>query len=83
MASIDEKDRAVAVPAKWIYTDEKILVGLMVNQVKKGNRPTTTFSTKAWNEILDELYKKTGNKYEKQQFKTKFNMMRQVYREFK
>ena len=30
MASIDEKDRAVAIHAKWSYIDEKILVGLMV-----------------------------------------------------
>lgn len=58
MATADEKDRVVVVHAKWSYTDEKILVGLMVDQVKKGNMPTTTFSNKAWQEIVDEFYKK-------------------------
>lgn len=52
MATADEKDRVVVVHAKWSYTDEKILVGLMVDQVKKGNMPTTTFSNKAWQEIV-------------------------------
>ncbi|RWR92926.1 L10-interacting MYB domain-containing-like protein [Cinnamomum micranthum f. kanehirae] len=36
-------DDTVKVRAKWSDTDnEKILVGLMVDQIKKGNRPTTT-----------------------------------------
>lgn len=58
MATVDEQDKVVVLHAKWSYTDEKILVGIMVDQVKKGNRLTATFSSKAWQEIIDEFYKK-------------------------
>lgn len=37
---------------------KKILVGLMIDQVKKANRPTTTFSNKAWSEIVNNFYKR-------------------------
>lgn len=37
---------------------KKILVGLMIDQVKKANRPTTTFSNKAWSEIVNKFYKR-------------------------
>ena len=83
MANANEKEKEVVVVAKWNHKEEKVLVELMVEQVKKGNRPTTTFSTKAWNEIIDEFYRRTGNKYTKSQFVNKFNKLRLVYREFK
>lgn len=56
------------------HMKKKILVGLMIDQVKKANRPTTTFSNKACSEIVNKFYKR--KKYKKQQFKNKFNKMR-------
>lgn len=55
----------------------------MVEQVKKGNRPTTTFSKKAWIEIIEGLYRRTGNRYTKTQLINKFNKLRTVYTGFK
>lgn len=39
--------------AKWNQREKKNIVKHMVEQVKKGNRLSTTFSKKAWTEIME------------------------------
>lgn len=46
MTTVSEKDEKVSVVEKWSYTDEKIRLGLMVDQVKKGNRLTLLSQTR-------------------------------------
>lgn len=83
MTTCNEREKDGSVVAKWTPAEENIFVQIIVEQVKKGNRPTTTFSKKAWNEIIEDFYKKTCNRYAKMQFINKFNKLRMTYREFK
>ncbi|KAI9097810.1 hypothetical protein K1719_025581 [Acacia pycnantha] len=55
----------------------------MVEEVKKGNRTTSTFSKKAWKSINDEFTKQTGLDYTLHQLKNKMNKLRQEYSSFK
>ncbi|XP_010254523.1 PREDICTED: L10-interacting MYB domain-containing protein-like isoform X2 [Nelumbo nucifera] len=55
----------------------------MVEQCKKGNRTTTTFSSVGWNEIQKDFNKKTGCNYTDMQLKNKFQKLRKVHKELK
>lgn len=51
----------------------------MVEQVKKGNRQNNTFGKKAWKYISDEFCKKTGLRWDKEQLKNRYAVLRRQY----
>ncbi|XP_050382162.1 L10-interacting MYB domain-containing protein-like [Argentina anserina] len=65
--------------ARWTTHLTKILASLMVDQVHQGNRKNDNFSTKSWKYICDEFYKKTGLKWDKEQLKNRYAVMRKMY----
>ena len=65
--------------ARWTTSLTKILADLMINQVQKGNRQKNSFSKKAWRYISDEFYKKTGLKWDKEQLKNRYAVLRRQY----
>ncbi|XP_059623457.1 L10-interacting MYB domain-containing protein-like [Cornus florida] len=65
--------------AKWTAPLTKILADLMVDQVQKGNRQRNSFGKKAWKFMCDEFYKKTGLKWDKDQLKNRFSVLRKQY----
>jgi hypothetical protein len=65
--------------ARWTTSLTKILADLMINQVQKGNRHKNSFSKKAWRYICDEFYKKTGLKWDKEQLKNRYAVLRRQY----
>ncbi|GMY12246.1 L10-interacting MYB domain-containing protein-like [Fagus crenata] len=65
--------------ARWTTSLTKILADLMINQVQKGNRHKNSFSKKAWGYICDEFYKKTGLKWDKEQLKNRYAVLRRQY----
>ncbi|XP_077238189.1 spindle/kinetochore-associated protein isoform X1 [Tasmannia lanceolata] len=69
--------------ARWTLRDTNIYIDLMVEEVKKGTRRTTTFSKKGWKDIQAGFYQKTGHEYTLLQFRNKFQKLRKEYREFK
>ncbi|KAI9108423.1 hypothetical protein K1719_020614 [Acacia pycnantha] len=69
--------------ARWTDKNTMIFVTLMVEEVKKGNRRTCTFSKKEWKGMKDEFYKQTGLVYTLPQLKNKMNKLRNEYSSFK
>lgn len=69
-------------PATWTALEEKIFVHLMVNEVRKGNRSTTTFSRNGWKCIEHEFLGRTNKRYNNSQFRNKFNQLRTRYHDF-
>ncbi|XP_030974227.1 L10-interacting MYB domain-containing protein-like isoform X1 [Quercus lobata] len=65
--------------ARWTTSLTKILADLMINQVQKGNRQKNSFSKKAWRYISAEFYKKTGLKWDKEQLKNRYAVLRRQY----
>ncbi|KAK9280670.1 hypothetical protein L1049_014368 [Liquidambar formosana] len=69
-------------PATWTALEEKIFVHLMVREVHKGNRSSTTFSRKGWKHIEQEFSERTNKRYNNSQFRNKFNQLRTRYHDF-
>lgn len=65
--------------ARWTAFLTKVLTDLMVDQVHKGNRKNNSFDRKAWRFICDEFYKKTGLKWDKEQLKNRYSVLRRQY----
>lgn len=57
----------------------KVLVDLLVDQVRKGNRLNNAFNKKAWVLLCDDFYKKTGLRWDKEQLKNRFAVLRRQY----
>lgn len=51
----------------------------MVDQVHKGNRQNTYFTKKAWKFICEGFYEKTGLKWDKEQLKNRYAVLRKQY----
>ncbi|KAF5772706.1 putative Myb/SANT-like domain-containing protein [Helianthus annuus] len=54
----------------------------MANEVKRGNRHSTTFSRSSWAVIEREFYEKTNRRYNHSQFRNKYNQLRIYYQWF-
>lgn len=65
--------------AKWTASLTKILAELMVDQVRQGNRQNNSFGKKAWKYMCDEFFKKTGLKWDKEQLKNRYAVLRRQY----
>ncbi|KAL2348632.1 hypothetical protein Fmac_002632 [Flemingia macrophylla] len=65
--------------ARWTTSLTKILAQLMVEQVHKGNIHNNLFNKKAWKYICDEFYSKTGLKWDKEQLKNRYSVLRRQY----
>ncbi|KAL7231279.1 hypothetical protein ACSBR2_009528 [Camellia fascicularis] len=65
--------------AKWTAPLTKILVDLMVDQIHKGNRQNHSFGKKAWKCTSDDFHKKTGLKWDKEQLKNRYAVLRRQY----
>ncbi|CAK9156980.1 unnamed protein product [Ilex paraguariensis] len=65
--------------AKWTSSLTKILAELMVDQVHKKNKQNHSFSKKAWKYICDDFYMKTGLKWDKEQLKNRYAVLRKQY----
>lgn len=65
--------------ARWTAFLTKVLVGLMVDQVHSGNRRNNTFNRKAWSFISDGFFSITGFKWDKEQLKNKYAVLRRQF----
>ncbi|KAK3022979.1 hypothetical protein RJ639_046683 [Escallonia herrerae] len=65
--------------AKWTASLTKILADVMVDQVHKGNRQKSSFSKKGWRYICEDFYKQAGLKWDKDQLKNRFAVLRKHY----
>ncbi|XP_028080858.1 L10-interacting MYB domain-containing protein-like [Camellia sinensis] len=69
-------------PATWTTLEEELYIQLMVKEVHKGNRSSTTFSRKGWKQIEQEFCEKTNKRYNNSQFRNKFNQLRTRFNDF-
>ncbi|OVA07336.1 Myb/SANT-like domain [Macleaya cordata] len=65
--------------AKWTTPLTNILADLMVEEVVKGNKQNNSFGKKAWKNICDEFHKKTGLKWDREQLKNRYGVLRRHY----
>lgn len=66
----------------WSSNVESYFITLMEEEVKKGNRRTTTLTKGAWRYIREELKRKFDREYTYDQFKNKFNQLRARWKNF-
>ena len=66
-------------PATWTLLEENTFIKIMVKEVKRGNRHSTTFSRSSWSVIEQEFYAKTNRRYNHAQFRNKYNQLRIHY----
>ncbi|KAE8695122.1 3-isopropylmalate dehydrogenase [Hibiscus syriacus] len=64
--------------ARWTFLT-KTLADLLVEQVHRGNRRNNSFNRKAWKSICDDFHTKTGLKWDKEQLKNRYGVMRGQY----
>ena len=62
--------------ASWDVNCTKCFIELCLEQVKKGTRKGTSFKKEGWEEMGTRFKELTGRKYEKSQFKNKYDSMR-------
>ncbi|KAK2631426.1 hypothetical protein EUGRSUZ_L02923 [Eucalyptus grandis] len=68
--------------AKWTESVTNIFIGLLVDEVKKGNRTTSTFNKAGWRNIHSEFVRQTGCQYSMIQMRNKVNKLRKLYSSF-
>ncbi|KAK3437106.1 hypothetical protein EUGRSUZ_C01733 [Eucalyptus grandis] len=69
--------------AKWTESLTNVLISLLVEEVKKGNRPTCTYNKVGWNNIHVEFNKQTELHYNVVQLKNRVNKLKKQYSSFK
>lgn len=62
--------------ARWTTTLTKILVDLMVEQVRFGNKKKDSFNRKGWKSINDNFQKRTGLKWTLEQLKNQYDVLK-------
>ncbi|KAK9164523.1 hypothetical protein Syun_005425 [Stephania yunnanensis] len=77
--SSDKKPKQEIPRAKWTMYLSKILADLMVEQALIGNKQKKSFSKKAWRYMLEEFHRKTGLKWDKDQLKNRYGVLRRHY----
>ena len=87
--SIDNDDDIIEVQkddikndGPWNLNSEDVFIDLMVEEVAKQNKTTTTFTKKSWAFMREQLKERTSYDYTPDQLKNKFNQLRTVYRNF-
>ncbi|XP_042474806.1 L10-interacting MYB domain-containing protein-like [Macadamia integrifolia] len=75
--------RANNEAAKWTQSEQDYLLKLMVEQVKVGNKSSSTFNKGGWNNIKKGLEEKTNRSFTMVQLRNKMNKMRFDYSAFK
>ncbi|KAF7850485.1 hypothetical protein BT93_L5466 [Corymbia citriodora subsp. variegata] len=72
-----------AFNAKWIESLTNLYISLLVEEVKKGNRTSSTYNKAGWNNIRIEFNKRTWLQYTQVQLKNKANKLKKQYGSFK
>ncbi|XP_042482863.1 uncharacterized protein At2g29880-like [Macadamia integrifolia] len=75
--------RANNEAAKWTQSEQDYLLKLMVEQVKVGNKSSSTFNKGGWNNIKKGLEEKFNRSFTMVQLRNKMNKMRFDYSAFK
>ncbi|KAL3525246.1 hypothetical protein ACH5RR_013618 [Cinchona calisaya] len=65
--------------AKWTSALTKILVDLLVDQVRQGNKRNKSFDKKAWECVCEDFREKTGLKWDNEQLKSRYTALRKQY----
>ncbi|KDP24000.1 hypothetical protein JCGZ_25388 [Jatropha curcas] len=66
--------------ARWTTGLTKIFADLLVDQVQKGNKlNNNSFNKKAWTVMCDEFYQKTGLRWDKEQLKNRYSVMKRQH----
>ncbi|XP_010064586.3 uncharacterized protein LOC104451683 [Eucalyptus grandis] len=60
--------------AKWTKSVTNLFIGLLVDEVKKGNRTSSTFNKAGWRNIHIEFIRQTGCQYSMVQLRNKENV---------
>nr|KJB43298.1 hypothetical protein B456_007G192500 [Gossypium raimondii] len=65
--------------APWTTFLAKTVADLLVEQVHGGNRHNNSFNKRAWKSMCDDFYKKTSLKWDKEQLKNRYGVLRRQY----
>lgn len=62
--------------------NEETFITLLEEEVRKGDRPTTTLTNETQKNVQTKLNESTGKKFTVDQLKNKFNSLRACHKEF-
>ncbi|CAN0906329.1 L10-interacting MYB domain-containing protein [Linum grandiflorum] len=68
---------------RWSPSLDKVFADLMVKQIQLGNRPNSFFDKKTWNTIRDEFNSQTDVKFNNNQLRKHFDVLRTRYNSLK
>lgn len=69
--------------ANWTDEYKKAFIDICLDEVRKGNRPTTSFNRTGWVNVTERFNDLKGTKYVKGQFKNLYAVIRDSWREWK
>lgn len=64
---------------RWTPSLDKVFAGLVVEQIKLGNRPNNIFDKKTWNYIRDEFNRQTNLHFNNNQLRKHLDVLRTRY----
>ncbi|KAL3738674.1 hypothetical protein ACJRO7_020107 [Eucalyptus globulus] len=67
---------------KWTESVTNILIGSLVDEVKKGNRTSSTFNKAGWRNVQSKLSRQTGFQFTMVQLRNKVNKLKKQYGSF-
>lgn len=65
--------------AKWTSALTKVLVDLLVDQVRQGNKRNKSFDKKAWECVCEDFREQTGLTWDNEQLKSRYAALRKQY----
>ncbi|XP_043696780.1 L10-interacting MYB domain-containing protein-like [Telopea speciosissima] len=77
------KGKSKVGPGSWSTVEVALLVRLMVDNVRAGNKSGATLSNNGWDDIHTRLETTLGRVFDRKQIRNKFNKMRIEYGSFK
>lgn len=77
-----EKSKVDKVKARWKDEYKQLFIELALEEVEKGNRPTTNFNKVGYENIIKAFNEKTHENFEQSQFKNLYGSMRISWREW-
>ncbi|KAK8917056.1 hypothetical protein KSP39_PZI003947 [Platanthera zijinensis] len=64
----------------WDNSDVFLFCDICIKEIERGNRPTTHFSKEGWANIAKKFEESTGKKYDKVQFKNKWDHLKKEWK---
>lgn len=74
-SSVTKKKKAI-----WPSSLHKTFLDLCLEEIEKGNKPTTHFTKPGWRNIVEAFHQQTGANYDRRQIRNRWDMTKEQWR---